>query len=202
MKKTEILTVSYASFAFCLTSIFLLVVVAIISKLGSDGLIELLLGTETSANILNASKHDIGSSVEAILANEWLGRTVVMGLWMFVGLLVITAISVFQTGAHDIKEIEEELDSENIDKKRLLSEIGRDVVFRIFVSLTWVGWMYVTLQLVIPYLMSAVFVIAGSPKEWDNWLYFAVGIVAAYAVFHVHVVFARLFVGKVRLFGL
>lgn len=137
-----------------------------------------------------------------MLSNNALGRATVFALWMLVGLLVYTLISIVQKAATRVKEIEEDLESVHVDRAQFISDLLRDVLLRTGVAFGWAVFALLSFQLILPFFVSAIYVVFGPYASLPDFLLALTAVLVVLISLHIHVVFARLFVGRIRLFGI
>ncbi len=202
VRKLDVFTVSVGSLVFIIFLTICITASALITNLSNGELIGLLIGQEPSATLLEVSQSEFNSTADAVLSNDLLGRSVVFGLWMLVGLLVFVAINVISKAIGDVKEIETEIQSEIVDRKVLLTGIARDALFRLGIAVLWSGFMVISLQYILPFFVAALYVYIGPFGGMLDGLITALAMLVVLVSLHLHVVLARLVVGRIRLFGI
>jgi hypothetical protein len=202
IRKSEVLTASVASFSFTMLGTLLMLVGTILSKVRGGELVSILVGSDASLSLLRSSEENILTSVDRALSNNLLGRSVVFVVWMFVGLVVFAVISGIQRGITDVREIETELESANVDKPKFIHTLLRDVSFRIGIAVGWALFTLLCLQLIMPFFVASVFTLFGLSVSLVDIVLALAGTTTVFLCLHAHVILARLFAGRVRLFGL
>jgi hypothetical protein len=201
IRKSDVFLPSASSLIFVILLTFVIALITVLTKLQDSELIGLLIGRESSAALLEASKSDVTSTADTVFGSELLGRSVVFGLWMFIGLLVFVIIGMIAKGIGDVREIETELQSANVNKKVFLTGLVRDTAFRLVMAVLWSGLMILSLQYILPFFVAALYVSIGPfSTAHDHIMTMLAGLVV-FIPLHAHVIFARFLVGRIRLFG-
>lgn len=202
VRKLDVFTVSVGSLVFIIFLTVCITASAIITSLNNGELIGFLIGQEPSAALLEVSRSEFNSTADTVLGNDLLGRSAVFGLWMLVGLLVFVAINVVSKAIGDVKEIETEIQADIVDRKVLLTGIARDALFRLGIAVLWAGFMVISLQYILPFFVAALYVYIGPFGGMLDGLITVFAMSVVLMSLHLHVVLARLVVGRIRLFGI
>lgn len=200
-RKLEVFAVSAGSFSFSLVVTFILLVSAVLTKLQGTELVRLLVGREASTALLQSSEESIVSSINSVLGHDLLGRAVVFGVWMLIGLLAYVVISAFQRAAASVKYVETELNASNVDKTGLKSGLLRDVLIRGGIAVLWSLVALLWLHIVVPFFVAAIYVLFGDSVSVTDGAIALAAIALMILSLHIHVVLTRLLAGRMRLFG-
>lgn len=196
----DVLTPTVASVGFCLAGLAVALFFIVLPRLGGDAILGLIFGKDASLSLINSSKESYGPMIESLLGNDLLGRAVVFGLWAFVGLctfvLITTAMSFI--GAAD--EQRREMTYVHGSKGSLIRNDLISVVYRVGIAALWAGTLVIFIRYILSYFAVTGFVAFGGGSLVD-WVLFGVASSMVCVFMHVQVVFARLIVGKTRLWN-
>ena len=199
--KSEVITPSVASVVLGIGSVITVFLMVIFSRLGNFQLMSILLGDEASASLMEVSRADIFGRINEAFSNDLLGRTVVFAVWAFIGLCVFTIINVLTSSVVEVKHLEEEVGYVHQQKQAYVNELLRTVLFRLIVALIWTFISYATLRFIIPFLIAASVVAFSGNTFWSDWVILLIALITMLFTVHIHTVFARLFLGRVRLWA-
>ncbi len=201
INKSEVVTPSIASLALALGGVVTAFFIVIFSRLGNNQFLALLLGQEASASLVEVSSADISARINEAFSNDLLGRAVIFAVWAFVGLCVFIIINVLTSSLVEVKHIEEEMKYVHQQKQARRRELLKTVLFRLIVALVWASLGYVSLRFIIPFLIASGLVAFSSGRVWLDWIILLMAVAAMLFAMHLHTIFARLFVGRVRLWA-
>lgn len=200
INNTDVLLPTASSVGACLLVVAVVLFAIVLPRLGGDALLGFVFGQDASQSLLNSSKEHYGPLLESLLSNDLLGRAVVFGLWMFVGLCTFTLIMFLSSSFGAIEADKAELSYVHQNKELLIRSKLTALGFRFTVALLWAIFIAVVIRFVISYFAVTGFVAFGDGGPAD-WGLFAIASVMLAIATHIQVVFARLIAGKTRLWG-
>lgn len=198
--KTEVLTVSPSSLLLSVAILFGIGLTLLLSR-GQSGLTMVLVGSDTSAVLQATVGQDLRETINTTLSNQFLGRAVVFGAWAFVGMATLIIITAVQTAIYNYKRAEAEMTFVNQDKALFKHDLEQKLLERLGLSIIWGIYTVIFFRFVVTFFVAACFVAIQGDTPASGYL----GLLLASALLmlgvHVHVVIARLFAGRVRLWG-
>ena len=196
--KTEILRPSTASLVLSLCVLAFFVLGLLLSR-GESGLTALLVGNDASDALQLQAGQDIQSTINTIFGNQVVGRAVVFGAWAFVGFVTLMSITAIQLTVRNVRQTEAELGYINQDRPRFIHELAEHVLFKLGISLIWGLYMIIFFRFIITFFVAAAYVGIQGDSTAEAYLALLVASIALLLGVHIHVVLARLFAGRVRL---
>lgn len=196
--KREVLTPSAGSIAFSTLALLIAIAFTVIPRLGGDVLLRLLLGTDANIDLITSSQDDYGPVVQQVLSNDLLGRVVVFGIWMFIGLCAFILIMTFAKVFSTIEEGKKELSYVHQKRAKLLRDDLTTVAFKILIAALWAGFAILSLRFVLGYFAVTGYLV-WTVSSTGDWLRFLLACTSLFIIIHVQIVFARLVIGKTRL---
>ncbi len=201
IKKSDVVSVSVGSFAFCMFGTLTLLLGAIITKVRGGQLVSVLLGNDASVSLVQASQDSVLTRVGQALSNDTLGRTVVFMSWTFAGLMVYALISATRGATRQLRDINTQMHMIHQDRASFSRTLWREMAFRFGVSLAWVIYTLFCLHLLLPFFFAAIAIVFGGGAQTLDWLMLLAATAIIFLSLHGHVILARMFFGRVRLFS-
>lgn len=196
--KTDVLTPSATSVAICLAGVSLALFFIVLPRLGGDAILGLVFGKDASLSLIQSSKDSYGPMLENLLSNDLLGRAVVFGVWAFVGLCAFILVTSTASLISTIAEQKQEMEYIHQNRSSLLRHDVETVLLRLGIAALWGGFVIIFVRFVLSYFAITGFVALGEGKPTD-WGIFVVASAILFLALHVQVVFARLLVGRTRI---
>lgn len=201
-RKTDVLFPSTASFLLVLGVIAVVLASLILSRSGQEQLVVLLLGTDASVTLTQATGLGLSEGVSAVFGNDILGRTVVFVVWAFVGLLAFTLMNAIIGISGGINEAKVAMRSSDRNKRLFEYTLAQQVAWRLAIAVAWTGYTLVFLKFLLPFSVSAAYIaLSYTALNSDRLLAVAALSLLGLGV-HGHVVLARLFAARVRLWDM
>lgn len=136
---------------------------------------------------------------EGLSTNQLLSDLPLLIFWMGVGLIVYWLVSSVARALSRAVEFEQELGYLHVNRQTLVRRALIRFGVRIGILTAWIIYILITLQVLLPYAVA----LAAATKAADDILYSIgyglVAIVVSALVLHLHVIFARLFMWRVRI---
>ncbi len=196
--KSDVLTPSVASVAFCSFGLLLSLFFIVLPRLGGDAILGLIFGRDASATLINSSKESYGPLFERLLSNDLFGRAVVFGVWAFVGLCAFVLVSFVIGVFNNVEEEREELGYVHQNRSALIKENISILGFRLGMALVWAGFLVLWIRYVLSYFTVTGFVAFGAGSLAD-WGVFLLACMVLFLALHIQVVLARLIAGRTRI---
>ncbi len=196
--KVDVIKPSTASIGFSAIGIFVVIFFIIIPRLGGDAFLSLMFGNDASQSLIDSSKDSYGPLIKQLLSSDILGRAVVFGLWAFVGLctfvLITSAMGIITTFEEQTKE----MGYIHQSKATLIRNDLVSIAYRMLVAALWATFITVSIRYVLSYFAVTGFVALGGHGQVTDWLIFGLAAILFGVSLHIQIVFARLLLGRTR----
>jgi len=140
-----------SSLAVCTLGVVVAIFFVVLPRLGADVFLKLLLGTETNFDLIASSKDDYAPVFQQLLSNDLVGRAVVFGAWMFIGLCAFIILMSLVTVIGTVEEEKRELGYLHQQKASLLRNHLVTLAFKIIVAAIWAAFAAVCLRFVLSF---------------------------------------------------
>lgn len=205
-KKRFVLTLLPSTFsAICVLMLSgLILLVANWSYAAHSGrLYVFLYGSSSSTEVIKTSQGIFSTFNNVVFGNPLLNKVLFFVFWMLIGLIVYILLQGFLRGVAGAAEEVQESRYVNAGKAQGLRWLEIRLATRLCVLAAWILYWVVFIKLLLPYsILTARFGVdtsAGSPVH--GWVYALSGFLALALGLHLHVVWLRLLVLRVRIFG-
>ncbi len=121
--------------------------------------------------------------------------------WSLIGLVVYAIASSIAKSIAEAEAFRESLDYINAQKDSMLKVAAERIVERLVVLGVWALFSYMFIKLVIPYSITAAHASAAEVLSPQGIVFAFLSFIAIALSLHLHAIFLRLYVGKVRVFG-
>jgi len=158
---------------------------------GPDGMVRAIQESSDSSAIL-----DVVFSKSFGYNLAILGGAIAAGFAVFILLQVLSRVTKDASGVYeDLRAID------SVPKRMIEREIGRRIIMRIVLAVVWIAYTFVTIKLIMPFCVFTTGV--GLKALWglDGIAFILFGLAMSFACLHLHVVLARLFLFRPRVFG-
>jgi len=168
---------------------------------GSGVVYDFLFGPNSSSELIRSSQSTLSAFNNTVFGNPTLNKILYFAMWMLIGLITYMLLYGLSRGAQSAAEDVEEAGYANTNKKALLRNIGRRLALRLIVFIAW--WVYIIffVKILLPFSILAARIGAGNLPTLGGWLYGLLGLAVLAISLHIHVIFVRLLVLRVRLFN-
>jgi hypothetical protein len=152
------------------------------------------------SDIIKESSSSFDAVIDTIFASSVANQMFYMMLWGLVGVLVYFAVIFIGKGNKDLMDILTPKGSKGVKNSRLWVELVSRLFFRIFVLILWVMFAITSAVFLVPLGVSSVQA-ASDFNALEDIQFLLYAFIILFSTFHLHAVFLRLFVIKVRVFG-
>lgn len=199
--KLAVLTPSLFSGTSVLLLGLAILAVAVLTYGSQSGfLYEYLFGANSSAELVSSSKGVLTTINDAVLGNSALNKILFFAFWMLVGLVVYIAIYAMSrsatTAAEDIKESL----YTNIRHDDAVKSIAVRTAVRASVIILWIMYSVAFVKKLAPFCIELARQGGSSLTLLSGWLYVLSGLLVLSVCLHVHVIFLRFTMLRVRVF--
>lgn len=175
-------------------SLGLVLAIIISGQLSGSNIRQEYLNYQAAKTTTTTSDYAPDNTTQALISSAPL-----MVFWSLIGVVVyLLAVNII-TAIQHAKEVQDELDYVNTNRKGLLKTVAVHFLIRCVVVAVWIPYILFFLHWVIPYVLTAAN--AGSMLTFDGIGVAALAILILAVSLHIHVVFARLLLLKPRIFS-
>lgn len=139
-------------------------------------------------------------SLGVVIDSQLLNSVIYVLLWVFLGVLVYFVIAIFMVGFDDIKLTIRATSTDIKKKNALVNEFVIRSVFRIFILIIWLIFTIISFQILLPVAVSSAQV-GSNFTGFESLHYFLFTVLLVVFSIHLHVVFMRLCLLKLRVFN-
>lgn len=150
-----------------------------------------------SAGTATGSYHTI---INNISNNHVIGVAPLFILWAGVGLAVYYFAVNIVGALTNVLQLKHQLNYVNASRQALVRQAVTRLVVRLLALLAWFGFIKLSLDIVLPYVLSAAHAASPTLASPSNIAIALLAVIIMYADVHVHAVFLRLMALKPRLF--
>lgn len=170
-------------------------------KYGRVGFYDLLLGSESSPDLINKTHDIISEFYQLVFGNSTLNKILFFGFWMMIGLIVYFFI---MSTSHTIGEADEavhELSYVHVKRQQFIHSLVIKLAIKTAVVIGAIVYSIVFVKLFFPFALASIMIATGSITEITGIKYGLIGILGLCISLHVYVVLARLFLQRLRIFN-
>lgn len=198
VRKLDVLTPSTTSVGFSAFGLMVGLFFIILPRLGGDAFLSILFGADASQSLIESSKESYGPLVDQLLSSDLLGRAVVFGLWAFVGLCTFVLITTVMGIVTTVEEQTREMGYIHQRRDTLIRNDLISVAYRMGIAALWASFITISIRFVLSYFTATGFVALGGNGQITDWLIFGAASIILGVSFHIQIVFARLLLGRTR----
>ncbi len=199
VRKIDVISPSVASVAFSAFGLLGVIFFIIIPRLGGDAFLSLMFGADASQSLIESSKENYGPLLDQLFSNDLLGRAIVFGLWAFVGLCTFVLITTIMGIVTTVEEQTRELGYIHQNKDTLIRDDLVSVAYRMGIAALWATFITISIRYILSYFAVTGFVALGGNGHITDWLLFGLAAIIFGISLHVQIVFARLLLGRTRI---
>lgn len=197
-----ILQPSVFSFFAVISIAGLLFVSSLVNFGGSnDQFFRLLLGSDSSLELIDSTKSSFEGFSDTIFSNPTLNKVLFFSFWFLVGLVVYVFLSGTGSAVGAVQKLHEDEKMLHAHKKMLERDFGIRLLLRVTAFFAWVLYTAVFFKLFVPFSMLAFQVATHGTLNFINLATGGLGAVVLLLSLHLHVVFLRCFVLRPRVVG-
>lgn len=159
---------------------------------GPDGLVSAIQDSPDSASAL----------LDTLFSKSFSYNLAILLGAIVAGMVVFFVLQLLSRLARNASGVYEDLHAiDSVPKRMVEHELARRIFIRIVIAFVWVAYAFVTLKVIIPFCVFTAEV--GLKALWglDGILFLLFGFAVFLLCLHLHVILARLFVLKPRVFG-
>lgn len=168
---------------------------------GNGAVYDFLFGPDSSSELIGQSKGIFDTFSNTLFGNPTLNKLLYFAFWMLVGLIVYFILYFLVKGASSTVENIEESQYKSSRVNDVLQSVGFRLAVRVGFLVVWMGYWIVFVKLILPFSVMATRVGIANLPEVQSLLYFVLGLIVLILGLHLHVVFMRLIMLRVRLTG-
>jgi len=169
-------------------------------SVGSGAIYNLLFGKNSSVELIRTSKSSISAFTNTIFDNSILNKVLYFAFWMLVGLVVYIVLYLLIKGTSSAIEDAREATYANIGKDEVARSFGLRAGLHLLVLAGWAIYWVVFARIVFPFSILATHSGLSELPHMTGWLFSLLGLAVLTLSLHIHVVFLRLLVLRVRLY--
>ncbi len=197
-----ILQPSLTSFMFVFTLSLLVFINTIVNFSGSNDLLfKLLLGSDTSVELLDTTKSTVSSLSDVFLNNPTLNKLLFFSFWFLVGLVVYAIISGAGSSIDAVQKLHEDEQLLHMQKTKLEKEWVLKLALRATALFAWIIFITIFMKLLLPFSVLSFQVAGSSELSFSSVITGLFGFVILALTLHLHVVFLRCILLKPRIVG-
>lgn len=170
-------------------------------KYGKVSFYNLLLGSDTSPDLINKTHEIISEFYQLVFGNSTLNKILFFVFWMLIGLVVYFFI---MSTSHTISEADEavhELNYIHVRRQQFIHSLEIKLALKTAVVIGAIVYSIVFVKLFFPFALACIKIATGSITELNGIKYGLIGIVGLSISLHVYVILSRLFLQRLRVFS-
>jgi hypothetical protein len=184
-----------------LISVLALVFASWSYSVGSGAVYDFLFGPNSSGELIQTSRSTISAFGDTVFGNPTLNKILYLAFWMFVGLIVYLILFVIIKGTSSAAEEVQETGYANVNRTGQLKMFGVRAGIRLLVAVAWFVYSIFFIKILLPFSVLSARVGAGQLPQLSGWLYGIMGLLVLAVSLHIHVIFLRLVLLRVRVSG-
>jgi hypothetical protein len=161
---------------------------------------EYMNGFNSPAYIIGSSKNGITALTSTIFANKQVNELLFVLFWAIIGLFIYLILTPILTGVKNTVDTVDELTYVNSQKSQVINTFTYRLLLRITIFILWVVLIFVTAKFIIPFCALCIQA-GGFLSQITSYSYLATAFIILAATWHVHVIFLRLLLLHVRIYG-
>lgn len=175
---------------------------SIINLSGSNDLLfKLLLGSDTSVELLDTTKSTVSSLSEVILNNPTVNKLLFFSFWFLVGMTVYAFISGAGSSIDAVQKLHEDEQLLHMQKKKLQREWVLKLLLRASALFAWIIFITIFMKLLLPFSVLSFQVAGSGGFSFSTITTGLLGFVVLTLALHLHVVFLRSVLLRPRVIG-
>jgi len=196
-----LLSPSFLSGSLCVSSSIIVLLGATWSySVGTGAVYNFLFGPGSSAELISSSRTSISVFFNTVFGNSILNKTLYFGFWMMVGLIVYVIIMGLIHGTSTAVRDVEEVTYTNVKKHDKYKTFGLRIGIHLLVAVAWALYCVFFVKIFFPFSILAARVGFVQLPHITGWLYSPLSFVILTLSLHIHVIFIRLVVLRLRLY--
>lgn len=169
-------------------------------KYGKVSFYNLLLGSDSSPDLINKTHEIISDFYQLIFGNSLLNKILFFVFWMMIGLIVYFFI---MSTSHTIGEADEavhELGYVHVKKQQFIHSLEVRLAIKTAVIVGSLLYSIVFIKIFFPFGLACIKIATGSITELSGIKYGLIGVLVLWLSLHVYIVLARLYLQRLRVF--
>jgi hypothetical protein len=161
---------------------------------------EYMTGFSSPARIISSSQSGISALTHTIFSNKQVNQLLFVLFWAAIGLIAYLVLTPFLSGVKNTVDTVDELRYVNSRKSQVLNTYSSRILLRLVIGFFWGVFMLATVKFIIPFCALCIQA-GGDLVQIVSYAYLFTALITLLATCHVHVLFSRLFMLKVRVYG-
>ena len=170
-------------------------------RTGSGVIYDFLFGRNSSEELIRTSQSAVSAFTSTIFDNSILNKVLYFAFWLLVGLMVYIVLYLLIRGTSSAVEDAREATYTNIQKQEVARSLGLRLGLHLLVAAGWAIYWVFFVKILFPFSILATRSGLSQLPHAIGWIYSPLGLVIMAVSIHMHVVFLRLLVLRVRLYG-
>lgn len=191
-----------SSFVIVGSTTFLVLFNTIVNFGGSnDQLFRILLGSDSSPELIDTTKTMVGGFTEMIFDNPTINKLLFFVFWIFVGLVVYIFVNGAGSSIDAAQKLKEDESLLHAHKNKLEQEFILRLVLRFTALSAWLIYSVIFMKLFLPFSTLSFQVAVGGGLNVNTIFYGIFGAVVLLLTLHLHIVLLRCFLLRPRIIG-
>ncbi len=152
------------------------------------------------SDTITNSGSPLQAAFDTVLGSSLSNQVFYILMWGLVGILVYFAVIIISQGNQQIFEALSPKGNKGRANGALWHELISRLVFRAFILVIWTMFFFISVGFLVPVSVSSVQA-ASDFNSLEDVQFMLYAFTILFATFHLHVIFLRLFVIRVRVFG-
>jgi|SRR3989344_161761 len=181
-------------------SVFVLLGATWTYSVGSGAIFNFLFGKSSSAELIRTSQSSVSAFNNTVFGNPTLNKILYFGFWMLVGILVYVILFFFVRGTSTAVRDVEEATYTNVNKADLFKSFAARLGLRLLITVIWVIYSIFFAQIFFPFSILAARIGLSELPHIMGWVYSPLSLVVLGLSLHIHIIFLRLLMLRVRVY--
>ncbi len=156
-------------------------------------------GSGGALTALQEQNNLIGTLKHTIFSNPTFNKVLYYVMWLVLGLLVYEIVMAIRSMVGSTTQAVEEEHYVHASPQTVWRKFGSRIVIRLVILGCWLLYSVFFLKLLLPFSLLSFKIWVGQLGMWTAWLYAILGTVVLFLSLHLHTVFLRLFMLRVRI---
>lgn len=169
-------------------------------SVGSGAMYDFLFGKNSSVELISSSQSALAAFANTVFGNPTLNKILYFAFWMLVGLFVYVVLFALLRGTSTAIRDAQEATYTNVKKLELFKSVVVRFGLRLVVILAWVIYWIFFVEILFPFSILAARIGLSELPRIMGWIYSPLSLLIMVLSLHIHTVFVRLLVLRVRLY--
>jgi hypothetical protein len=184
-----------------IAALLVLFVTSLAYSIKSGFIYDLLLGPDSSADLIQTSRDTITALTNTVFGNPVLNKVLFFMFWMVIGLVVYLIVSGLGSGINEADKALHELQYANMRRLQLQESFMLRAMLRAITAMVWFAYSILFIKFFLPFSVLSTRVGLNQLNSVTGWGLLLAAFVTLTTSLHLHIVLLRLFCLRPRVFG-